>query len=190
MASFIFIRNHLCIDFQISTQVGTTGSRECTNAESPRKGNLTPGTLPVTSRPTQSGSERGAYSLLHPLCPLACPAFIAAPTTCSTNRRFRTPAAMLTPLAAALLVLPASPAPRLPPPRPGPSRRARPAVVRAAALRALPRRLELWSPRLAAVESNPPPPSSASPAPDEERAGSGGSSAAACWIVGCSRCWC
>ncbi|CAD6225067.1 unnamed protein product [Miscanthus lutarioriparius] len=80
---------------------------------------------------------------------------------------------MLTPLAAALLVLPASPAPRLPPPRPGPSRRARPAVVRAAALRALPRRLELWSPRLAAVESNPPPPSSASPAPDEERAGSG-----------------
>uniref|UniRef100_A0ACD5YFH2 Uncharacterized protein n=1 Tax=Avena sativa TaxID=4498 RepID=A0ACD5YFH2_AVESA len=60
-----------------------------------------------------------------------------------------------TPLAA-LLVLPASPAPR---PRLGlapSSRRARGTVVRAAALRALPRRLELWLPRLAAVESGPP----------------------------------
>ncbi|XP_062198895.1 probable plastidic glucose transporter 1 isoform X2 [Phragmites australis] len=66
---------------------------------------------------------------------------------------------------AALLALPASPAPR---PRLGPSRRPRPAVVRAAALRALPRRLGLWPPRLAAVESTPP-----APAPDAQSAGSG-----------------
>ncbi|KAK8459743.1 hypothetical protein SEVIR_2G204200v4 [Setaria viridis] len=74
---------------------------------------------------------------------------------------------------AALLVAPASPAPR---PRLWPSRRARPAAVRAAALRALPRRLELWPQRLGAVESTPPP-SSASPAPDSSSglgAGSGG----------------
>jgi hypothetical protein len=62
--------------------------------------------------------------------------------------------------AAALLVVPASPAPRL-----WSSRRARPASVRAAALRALPRpRLELWPQRLATVESTPPP-SSAPPPP-------------------------
>jgi hypothetical protein len=66
--------------------------------------------------------------------------------------------------AAALLVVPASAAPR-PLPRLWSSRRARPASVRAAALRALPRpRLELWPQRLATVESTPPP-SSAPPPP-------------------------
>ncbi|OQU89457.1 hypothetical protein SORBI_3002G193800 [Sorghum bicolor] len=80
---------------------------------------------------------------------------------------------MPTPLAPALLLLPASPAPRLPRPRPGPSRRARPPVVRAAALHALPRRLELWPPRLAAVESKPPPPPLEPPEPGEESAVSG-----------------
>ncbi|CAN6217562.1 unnamed protein product [Urochloa humidicola] len=62
--------------------------------------------------------------------------------------------------AAALLVVPTSPTPR---PRLWPSRRTRPAA-RAAPLRALPRRLELWPQRLAAVEGTPPP-SSAPPAP-------------------------
>ncbi|XP_020396567.1 probable plastidic glucose transporter 1 isoform X2 [Zea mays] len=80
---------------------------------------------------------------------------------------------MPTPLAAALLPLPASPALHFPRPRPGPSWRARPAVVRAAALRALPRRLELCPPCLAAVESNPAPPPLAPPPPDEASAGSG-----------------
>ncbi|RLN35594.1 hypothetical protein C2845_PM03G33760 [Panicum miliaceum] len=77
--------------------------------------------------------------------------------------------------AAALLVVPVSPAPRV---RLRPSRRARPAAVRVAALRALPRRLELWPQRLAAVESTRPP-SSAPPAPDSSSgldAGSGGGS--------------
>lgn len=46
-------------------------------------------------------------------------------------------------------------------------------MVRAAALRALPRRLELWPQRLATVESNPLPPSSVPPALDAEGAGSG-----------------
>ncbi|CAN6210623.1 unnamed protein product [Urochloa humidicola] len=75
--------------------------------------------------------------------------------------------------AAALLVVPACPARR---PRLWPYRRARPAAARAAALRALPRRLELWPQRLAAVESTPPP-SSAPPMPDSSSgldAGSGG----------------
>ncbi|KAM0896706.1 hypothetical protein ACQ4PT_023023 [Festuca glaucescens] len=69
-----------------------------------------------------------------------------------------------TPLAA-LLVLPATPAPR---PRLGlapSSRHARGTVVRAAALRALPRRLEFWHPRLAAVESGPPSSQSSAPPP-------------------------
>ncbi|KAG2634885.1 probable plastidic glucose transporter 1 isoform X2 [Panicum virgatum] len=76
--------------------------------------------------------------------------------------------------AAALLTVPVFPAPRV---RLGSSRRERPAAVRAAAaLRALPRRLELWPQRLAAVESTPPP-SSAPPVPDSSSgldAGSGG----------------
>ncbi|CAM0951255.1 unnamed protein product [Alopecurus aequalis] len=63
-----------------------------------------------------------------------------------------------TPLAA-LLVLPTTPAPR---PRLG---RARGTVARAATLRALPRRLELWTPRLAAVESGPPSSQSSTPPP-------------------------
>ncbi|XP_051187446.1 probable plastidic glucose transporter 1 isoform X2 [Lolium perenne] len=81
-----------------------------------------------------------------------------------------------TPLAA-LLVLPPTPAPR---PRLGlapSSRRARgTAVVRAAALRALPRRLELWPPRLAAVESGPPSSQSSAPPPQPgvESSGFGG----------------
>ncbi|CAN6166858.1 unnamed protein product [Urochloa humidicola] len=75
--------------------------------------------------------------------------------------------------AAALLVVRTSPAPR---PRLCPSRRTRPAAARAAPLRALPRRLELWPQRLAAVEGTPPP-SSAPPAPGSSSdldAGSGG----------------
>ncbi|PUZ70612.1 hypothetical protein GQ55_2G246400 [Panicum hallii var. hallii] len=75
--------------------------------------------------------------------------------------------------AAALLVVPVSPAPLV---RLGPSRRPRPTAIRAAALRTLPRRLELWPQRLAAAESTPPP-SSAQPAPDSSSgldAGSGG----------------
>ncbi|OEL31879.1 putative plastidic glucose transporter 1 [Dichanthelium oligosanthes] len=78
--------------------------------------------------------------------------------------------------AAALLVVPASPGLRSPRPRLGPSRRASPAAVRAAALRALPRRLELWPQRLATVDSTPPP-STAPPAPESSSgldAGSGG----------------
>ncbi|KAM0896702.1 hypothetical protein ACQ4PT_023023 [Festuca glaucescens] len=73
-----------------------------------------------------------------------------------------------TPLAA-LLVLPATPAPR---PRLGlapSSRHARGTVVRAAALRALPRRLEFWHPRLAAVESGPPSSQSSAPPPQTGR---------------------
>jgi len=80
--------------------------------------------------------------------------------------------------AAALLVVPVSPAPRV---RLGPSRRARPAAVRAAAaLRALPRRLELWPQRLAAVESTPPP-SSAPPPPESSSGGVAASLDCACW---------
>ncbi|KAM0832236.1 hypothetical protein ACQ4PT_065023 [Festuca glaucescens] len=69
----------------------------------------------------------------------------------------------------ALLVLPATPAPR---PRLGlapSSRRARGTVVRAAALRALPRRLEFWPPRLAAIESGPPSSQSSAPPPQPGR---------------------
>jgi hypothetical protein len=84
---------------------------------------------------------------------------------------------------AALLVLPATPAPRCPRPPLGPSRRARPAVVRvrAAALRALQWRVGLWPPRLAPVEGTSPP-SSSSPTPKEQSAGSG--EAPACCLVG------
>ncbi|KAK1630630.1 hypothetical protein QYE76_004945 [Lolium multiflorum] len=81
-----------------------------------------------------------------------------------------------TPLAA-LLVLPATPAPR---PRLGlapSSRRARGTlVVRAAALPALRRRLEFWPSRLAAVESGPPSSQSSAPPPQPgvESSGFGG----------------
>jgi hypothetical protein len=60
-----------------------------------------------------------------------------------------------TPLAG-LLVLSATPSPRPRLSLTPPSRRTRGTVVRAAAFRALPRRLELWPPRLSAVESGPP----------------------------------
>ena len=121
-----------------------------------------------TRGPPSSASTRFHF-LLAALPPSLCgvrsarasarpPAFLCRPRLPPARRIAPSvPSAMPPPLAAAaaLLTVPVFPAPRV---RLGSSRRERPAAVRAAAaLRALPRRLELWPQRLAAVESTPPP---------------------------------
>jgi hypothetical protein len=163
-------------------QVGRECS-QCTNAESPRKRNLTltPGTLPVTSRRTTNPGSDPSSAPPPPPVSLSLGSRLSRLRCRAHHLLDESPlpphAAMPTLLAAALLPLPASPALHFPRPRPGPSWRARPAVVRAAALRALPRRLELCPPCLAAVESNPAPPPLAPPPPDEASAGSGAGAA-------------